>query len=57
MLLFSSGVLLTAWIIGWLVFEIPARWIHVLPVMAVIPMVMHVVRTAAPAKPPRRHGR
>jgi hypothetical protein len=47
--------LLAAWIIGWLVLEILSRWIHVLPVMAVLPMVVHVIRTA-PAKPPRRHG-
>jgi hypothetical protein len=38
----SSGLLLTAWIIG-LVFEIPSRWMHVLPVLSVIPMVVHVV--------------
>jgi hypothetical protein len=50
-----SGLLLTAWIIG-LVFEIPSRWMHVLLVLAVIPTVVHVVRTA-PAKPPRRHDR
>jgi hypothetical protein len=56
MLVVSSGLLLTAWIIGWVVFEIPGRWIHVLPVMALIPMVVHVMRTA-PSKPPRRHGR
>jgi hypothetical protein len=55
MLVVSSGLLLTAWIIG-LVFEIPSRWIHVLPVMAVLPMIVHVIRTA-PSKPPRRHGR
>ena len=42
MLVVSSGLLLTAWIIGWVVFEIPGRWIHVLPVMALIPMVAHV---------------
>jgi hypothetical protein len=56
MLVVSSGLLLTAWIIGWVVFEIPGRWIHVLPVMALIPTVAHVVRTA-PARRPRRHGR
>ena len=56
MLVVSSGLLLTAWIIGWVVFEIPGRWIYVLPVMALIPMVVHVMRTA-PSKPPRRHGR
>jgi hypothetical protein len=43
--LVSAGLLLTAWIIGWLVFEIPGNWIHVLAVMAVVPMVVHVVRT------------
>ena len=52
MLLVSARVLLTAWIIGWLVFEIPHRWIHVLPMIATIPMVVHVVRIA-PSKPPR----
>ena len=56
MLLLSSGLLLTAWIIGWVVFEIPGHWIHVLPVMAVIPVVVHVVRTV-PSKLPRRHRR
>jgi hypothetical protein len=56
MLVVSAGLLLTAWIIGGVVFEIPGRWIHVLPVIALIPMVAHVVRTA-PAKPLRRHGR
>ena len=55
-LVVSSGLLLTAWIIGWVVFEIPNRWIHVLPVMAVLPMVVHVMRTAL-SEPPRRHGR
>jgi hypothetical protein len=55
-LVVSSGLLLTAWIIGWIVFEIPNRWIHVLPVLSVIPMVVHVVRTA-PSQPPRRHDR
>ena len=55
MLVVSSGLLLTAWIIG-IGFEIPGRWIHVLPVMALIPMVVHAVRTV-PSKPPRRHGR
>ncbi len=54
MLVVSSGLLLTAWIIGWVVFEVPSRWIHLLPLMAVIPTVVHVVRTV-PAKPP--HGR
>ncbi len=55
MLVVSSGLLLTAWIIG-LVFEIPSRWMHVLPVLSVIPMVVHVMRTA-PSQPPRRHDR
>jgi hypothetical protein len=55
-LVVSSGLLLTAWIIGWLVFEIPNRWIHVLPMLAVVPMVMHVMRTVL-SKPLRRHGR
>ena len=45
MLAVSSGRLLTVWIIGWFVFEIPTRWIHVLPLMAVIPLVVHVMRT------------
>jgi hypothetical protein len=49
----SSGLLLAAWIIGWLVFEIPSRWMHALPVMAVIPMVVHVMRIV-PSKSPRR---
>ena len=53
MLVVSSGLLLTAWIIGWLVFEIPSRWIHVLLVIAVVPMVVHVMRTV-PSQP-RRH--
>jgi len=52
-LVVSSSLLLTAWIIGWVVFEIPSRWIHVLPLMAVIPTVLHVMRTA-PSKPSRR---
>lgn len=56
MLVVSAGLLLTTWIIGWLVFEIPSRWMHVLLVMAVIPMVVHVMRTA-PSKPLRRHDR
>jgi hypothetical protein len=55
-LVVSSGLLLTAWIIGWVVFEIPNRWILVLPVMAVLPMVVHVVRTV-PAKPPPGRAR
>jgi hypothetical protein len=54
-LVVSSGLLLTAWIIGGLVFEIPSRWIHVLHVLAVVPMVVHVMRTA-PSKPPSRRG-
>jgi Family of unknown function (DUF5670) len=53
MLLVSSGLLLTAWIIGWLAFEIPGRWIHMLPVVAVVPMVVYVMRTV-PSKPSRR---
>ena len=53
MLVVSSGLLLAAWIIGWLVFEIPSRWMHVLPVMAVVPMVVHAMRTV-PSKPSRR---
>lgn len=56
MLLFSSGLLLTAWIIGWLVFDVPSHWVHSLLLVAVIPMIMHVVRTA-PSKRTRRHGR
>lgn len=56
MLMFSSGLLLAAWIIGWLVLEIPSRWMHVLPVLAIIPMVVHVVRIT-PSKLPPRHGR
>jgi hypothetical protein len=52
-LVVSSGLLLTAWIIGWLVFEIPSRWMHVLPVMAVVPMVLHAMRSV-PSKPVRR---
>jgi hypothetical protein len=55
-LVVSSGLLLTAWIIGWVVFEIPGRWIHVLPVLAVVPIVVHLMRTA-PSKSPRRHDR
>ena len=53
MLVVSSGLLLAAWSIGWLVFEIPSRWMHVLPVMAVVPMVVHAMRTV-PSKPSRR---
>lgn len=56
MLVVSAGLLLTTWIIGWLVFEIPNRWMHVLPVLAVMPVVVHVARTARP-QPPQRHGR
>lgn len=56
MLVVSSGLLLAAWIIGWLVFEIPSRWMHALPVMAIVTMVVHVMR-AAPSKAPRPHGR
>jgi len=56
MLVVSSGLLLAAWIIGWGVFEIPGRWIHGLPVLAVIPMVVHGMRTAR-SQPPERHGR
>jgi hypothetical protein len=52
-LVVSSGLLVAAWIIGWLVFEIPSRWMHIFPVLAVVPMVVHVMRTA-PSKPPRR---
>jgi hypothetical protein len=52
-MLFGSSLLLLVWVIGWLVFEIPSRWIHVLPVMAVLPMVVHVMRTV-PSKPSRR---
>jgi hypothetical protein len=55
-LVVSSGLLLTAWIIGWVVFEVPSRWIHLLPLMAVIPTVVHVVRTV-PAKPPPGRAR
>ena len=55
MLVVSSGLLLTAWIIGWQVFEMPSRWIHVLVVLAVVPMVLQVMRTI-PSKP-QRHGR
>jgi hypothetical protein len=53
MLVVSAGLLLAAWIIGWLVFEIPSRWMHVLPVLAVFPMVVYVMRTV-PSKPSRR---
>ena len=53
MVVVSSGLLVAAWIIGWLVFEIPSRWMHVLPVMAVVPMVVHAMRTV-PSKPSRR---
>ena len=49
MLVVAAGLLLTAWIIGWGVLEIPGRWIHVLPVLAVVPMVVHVMRTEAEA--------
>jgi len=52
-MLFGSSQLLMVWTIGWLVFEIPSRRIDVLPVMAVLPMVVHVMRTA-PSKPSRR---
>jgi hypothetical protein len=51
--LVSSGLLLTAWIIGWLVFDIPSRWVHVLLVLAVVPMVVQVMRTV-PSKSSRR---
>jgi hypothetical protein len=36
-MLFGSSLLLVVWIIGWGVLEIPGRWIHVLPVLAVVP--------------------
>jgi hypothetical protein len=52
-LMVSFGLLLAAWIIGWLVLKIPSRWMHVLPVMAVVPMVVHAMRTV-PSKPSRR---
>jgi hypothetical protein len=55
-LVVTSGLLLTAWIIGWLVFEVPSRWMHVLPVVAVVPMVLQVMR-AIPSNPAGRHGR
>jgi hypothetical protein len=55
-MLFGSSLLLVVWIIGWGVLEIPGRWIHVLPVLAVVPMIVHVMRTV-PSKPSRRHGR
>jgi len=55
-MLFGSSLLLVVWIIGWGVLEIPGRWIHVLPVLVVVPMIVHVMRTV-PSKPSRRHGR
>jgi hypothetical protein len=51
-MLFGSSLRLVVWVFGWLVFEIPSHWIHVLPVMAVLPMVVPVMRTA-PSKPSR----
>ena len=47
-MLLVSGLLLTAWIIGWLVFEITSPWVHVLLVAAIVFLAVHVMRTVWP---------
>jgi Family of unknown function (DUF5670) len=53
-MLFGSSLLLVVWIIGRFVFEMPSRLIHVLPLVAVVMLVVHVMRAVSPKSSPRR---
>lgn len=37
-------VLLTAWVLGWIVFHVASWWIHILLVAAMVSLLLHFLR-------------